>query len=163
MEAPVQFHKGSYLAATLPEQAPDGPFLVWVKNAAGFSQPIVLNRPEPWWCGPDTVHPGDVTRVFGRNLSRRPDFARGFVYLCKPGQQGIWVKPPKGGKYSLWFEVPDSLEPGNYEVWVHAGQGGAWGWGGPIPLHVKAPREGPPAPMTAWPQRHRQPASRGAG
>ena len=144
----VQFHTGAYLAATLPEQAPDGPFLIWVKNAAGSSQPIVLNKPEPWWCGPDTVRPGEITRVFGRNLSRRPDFARRFVYLCKPGQQGVWVtKPPQGGKYSLSFAVPDSLAPGSYEVWVHAGQGGAWGWGGPIPLHVRVPEKAQPAPV----------------
>jgi hypothetical protein len=83
--------RGAYLSATLPEQAPDGLFLVWARNSAGFSRPVVLNKPEPWWCGPAPVRPGDITRVFGRNLSRRPDFARGFVYVCKPGQQGVWA------------------------------------------------------------------------
>jgi len=107
----VQLHKGAYLSATLPEQAPDGLFLVQARNSAGFSQPVVLNKPEPWWCGPDTVRRGEITRVFGRNLSRRPDFARGFVYVCKPGQQGVWAKLPQCGKYSLSFVVPDSLAP----------------------------------------------------
>jgi hypothetical protein len=145
----VQLHKGSYLAATLPEQAPDGVFLVWARNAAGLSRPVVLNQPEPWWCGPDTVHPGDIARVFGRSLSRRPDFARGFVYICKPGQQGVWAaeEPPQGSKHSLWFGVPDSLTPGTYELWVHAGQGGTWGWGGPVPLHVVAPEKARPEPV----------------
>ena len=92
----VQYRKGAYLAATLPEQAPDGPFLVWVRNASGFSPPIVLNRPEPWWCGPDTVHPGESAGVYGRNLARRPDFARGFVYLCKPREAGSLGRPSKG-------------------------------------------------------------------
>ncbi len=143
----VQLHKGSYLSATLPEEAPDGVFLVWARNSAGFSRPVVLNKPEPWWCGPDTVRPGDLTRVFGRDLARRPDFARGFVYVCKRGQQGVWVKPLECGKYSLSFEVPTSLAPGNYEIWIHAGQGGAWGWGGPLPLHVRAPEKPRPAPV----------------
>ena len=155
----VQLHTGSYLSATLPEEAPDGLFLVWARNSAGYSRPVVLNKPEPWWCGPDTVHPGEATRVFGRNLARRPDFARGFVYLRKPGKQGVWADLAKCSKYSLSFEVPDSLEPGTYELWVHAGQGGAWGWGGPIPLHVKAPEKPSWRPVYLGPERHRQPAS----
>ncbi len=147
----VQIHTGSYLAATLPESAPDGVFLVWARNAAGYSRPIVLNKPEPWWCGPDTVTPGEVSRAFGRNLARRPDFARGFLYLRKPGQQGGWVKPPECGKFSMWFEVPDAVDPGTYELWVHAGQGGAWGWGGPITLHVKAVDKLPLGPKSLGP------------
>ena len=139
----VQLNTGTYLAATLPEGAPDGVFLVWARNAAGYSRPVVLNRPEPWWCGPDVVRPGQLTRVFGRNLARRPDFGRGYVYLRKPGQPGVWTRPPRSGKYSLVFVVPASLTPGTYEVWVHAGQGGNWGWGGPITLHVQAPEHAP--------------------
>ncbi len=135
----VQLHTGSYLAATLPEESPDGPFVLWARNPAGYSRPVVLNQPEPWWCGPDRVQPGKFTRVFGRNLSRRPDFARGFVYVCKPGQRGIWARALQGGKYSLSFKVPGLLDPGTHEVWVHAGQGGSWGWGGPVLLHVEAP------------------------
>ncbi len=118
---------GSYLSATLPEEAPDGVFLVWVRNAAGTSRPVVLNRSEPWWCGPNTVRPGESIRVFGRNLARRPDFGRGFAYLRKPGQPGGWVRVSGASRYSLVFDVPGSLEPGTYELWVHAGKGGAGG------------------------------------
>ena len=52
----VQFGTPHYLAATLPEKAHDGPFVVWVKNAAGCSAPIVLNAPQPWWCFPRRCH-----------------------------------------------------------------------------------------------------------
>ncbi len=143
----VQFHTGSYLSATLPEQAPDGVFLIWARNSSGNSRPVVVNRPEPWWCGPDVVRPGQLARVFGRNLARRPDFGRGYVYLRKPGQPGVWTRPPRSGRYSLAFVVPASLTPGTYEVWVHAGQGENWGWGGPITLHVEAPERAQPAPV----------------
>ena len=37
------------------------------------------------------------------------------------------------------------------KLWVHAGQGGAWGWGGPLSLHV-APEEAKPARVTLGPE-----------
>ena len=77
----LQFLDKNYLAATIPERAQDGPFMVWIKNTAGWSAPIILNAPDPWWCGPDIAHPGDTIRVFGRNLSRRPDQTTAFVYI----------------------------------------------------------------------------------
>ncbi len=141
----VQFLTNGYLAATLPEAAHDGPFLVWVKNQAGWSVPFVLNQPEPWWCGPDIAPAGAEVRVFGRNLSRRPDSARAFVYLCQKGKTGIWPDIVKPGKYAVTFRLPTDLSPGNYQVWVHAGAGGKFGWGGPVPLRVI------PAARSSWP------------
>lgn len=132
----VQFLTNGYLAATLPERAQEGVFLVWLKNAAGFSAPIVLNSPQPWWCGPDAVPAGGIVRVFGRGLARRPDFNHAFVYLAQPGRPGTWAKVIKAAKHSIAFRLPPGLEPGEYEVWAHAGSGGEWGWGGPVTLRV---------------------------
>ena len=132
----VQFLTNGYLAATLPERAQDGIFLVWLKNDAGLSPPIVLNAPQPWWCGPDVAAPGETVRVFGRNLSRRPDFSRAFVFLKPSGGSGVWANVLKPGKYSVSFGVPSDLKAGDYEVWLHAGTGGEWGWGGPVKLRV---------------------------
>ena len=144
----VQFLTGGYLAATLPDRAQDGPFVVWMKNTAGWSAPLVLNAPQPWWCGPDVAAPGEHVRVFGKNLARRPDFARAFVYLSRAGQPGIWAEVTRAGKYSVRFRVPEKLAAGDYEVWLHAGNGGDFGWGGPVKLRVAAPgdqRRNPPA------------------
>ena len=69
----VLFQTGNYLAATLPENPLTGVFLVWVKNAKGYSAPIVLNRPEPWWCRVEPTEPDEQPApphidVYGRNL-----------------------------------------------------------------------------------------------
>ena len=133
------FLTNGFLAATLPERAADGPFLVWARNEAGWSEPFVLNAPQPWWCGPDAASPGEQVLVFGRNVARRPDFARAFIYLCQPGKAGIWAVPTQSGKYQAAFRVPASCAPGDYEVWLHAGAGGEWGWGGPVRLRVTSP------------------------
>ncbi len=137
VQAKVQLATDTYLAFTLPQTAYDGPTVVAVKNAAGFSPPFVINAPKPWWCGPGVAAPGESVRVFGRNLSRRPDCRRAFVYLCAAGQPGRWVEPAEAGKYAVTFVLPSDLRPGRYEVWVHGGRGGAWGWGGPVRLAVQ--------------------------
>ncbi len=134
----TQFCTGEYLAATLPEKASDGPFAVWVRNDKGCSKPFVLNAPAPWWCGPDAAAPGESFRVFGRNLARRPDFSRAFLYLAQPGKPGRWLTVRSPGKYSLTASLPEKLDDGDYEIWVHAGVGGAYGWGGPAKLTVKS-------------------------
>ena len=144
----VQLATDRYLAATLPDRASDGPFVVAVKNRAGSSPPIVLNVPQPWWCGPDSAAPGEVVRVFGRNLSRRPDSQQAFVYVNKPGESGVWAKVVHSGKYTVAFRVPENLTPGPYEVWLHAGRGGLWGWGGPVKLWIEVLIT--PGPVTSF-------------
>jgi hypothetical protein len=143
----VQFQTGSYLAATLPEDAPDGPFVIWVRNDKGYSPPIVLNRPEPWWCrevreeGHYLNHTHGV-EVYGRNLARRPDFIHSFALLSQPGKPGVWLEQGSlrlaGQRLSVWFDLPSELASGNYELRLHAGVGGQWGWSQPVTLRIPA-------------------------
>ncbi len=141
--AAIQFAHEQVLAATLPEAAADGPFLVWAGNASGWSKPIRLNVPQPWWCGPDVASAGDAVRIFGRNLARSPEYTAAFVYLALPGQPGRWLNLEQSGKYSLTVRLPAQLELGTYDIWVHAGRGGEFGWGGPVKLRVQARRATP--------------------
>ncbi len=133
----VQFCDGRYLAFTLPESTNDGPFLVWIGNDKGWSRPIRLNVPDPWWCHPDTAEPGGRIRVFGRDLARRPDRSTAFVYLCREGEKGRWLEVEEAKKYTLTFRLPQDIAPGDYQIWVHAGKGGDFAWGGPLRLTVK--------------------------
>jgi len=136
----IQLAHAENLAATLPEIAEDGPFLIWAGNSSGWSRPIRLNVPQPWWCGPDVTSPGDTVRIFGRNLARRPEYLAAFVYLALSGQPGLWLNAEQTGKYSLTVRMPAQLEPGTYQIWVHAGRGGAFGWGGPVGIRVEEGR-----------------------
>ena len=125
------------LVAMLPEQCYDGPIVVWAKNPAGYSEPVVLNAPQPWWCQPEAAGPGDTVRIFGRNLAVRPDFARAIVCLGRAGMPAQPLKVVHAGKYQLHVELPQSLEPGQYQIWVHAGNGGEYGWGEPLSLTIR--------------------------
>jgi hypothetical protein len=132
----VHFSTGQMLAATLPERAYDGIFVVWVENDAGRSQPIVLNAPQPWWCYPRRIQAGETIRVFGRNLARRPHFGQAFLYLQSEAGPGRWLPVTKAEKYQVVGTIPEDVPAGRYRLWFHAGCGGVWGWGGPVNLEV---------------------------
>ncbi|MGQ9503458.1 MAG: hypothetical protein ACUVQR_00990, partial [Thermogutta sp.] len=132
----IQFATRQMMAATLPERAYDGIFLIWVENDVGRSQPIVLNAPQPWWCHPRRVEAGATVRVFGRNLARRPHFGQAFLYLESETGGGRWLPVVKAEKYQVVATIPEDVPPGQHRLWVHAGCGGDWGWGGPLALQL---------------------------
>jgi len=138
------------LIATLPERIYEGPVVVWAKNDAGYSAPIVLNAPQPWWCQPDVAAPGSVVRVFGRSLAQPPGRIRAFVYLAQPGKPGVWLRIVQADKYELRVALSEHLEPGEYQLWCHAGNGGEFGWGEPIPLQVAAAAARSPASVVSF-------------
>ena len=138
----VLFCTNGLLAATLPAKASDGLFLVRVTNSAGASAPVVLNRPEVWWCTPETVTPGGVVRVFGRNLAARPDADRAFAFVSRD-RRHTRCEIVEAGPYALALRLPAGLEAGAWELRVHAGSGGEWGWSDPLAMRVAAPPKAP--------------------
>ena len=135
----VQLATNGYLAVTVPDNAFDGPKVLTVKNAAGYSEPIVINAPQPWWCSPETAVPGMRVRLFGRNLACRPDGYKACIWLTATGQQARKLEVGHAGKYEAAFTLPADVKPGTYEIWLHGGRGGAWGWGSPLRLTVRKP------------------------
>lgn len=138
----IQIAQPGLLMATIPERAYDGPIVVWAVGKQSFSEPVVLNSPKPWWCSPDAARAGQSVRIFGRNLAQRPDFSRAWVCLTQadgtPTAANPWLKVLVREKYQLEVQLPGTLEPGTYQLWVHAGKGGRYGWGGPLAISVIA-------------------------
>jgi len=139
----VQLSTDSYLAATMPERSQDGLFLLWCGNDAGWSRPIRLNAPRLWWASPSAPSPGGTLRLFGRDLAQRPSRTQAHVWLSREGQQGRWLTCIKPGKFDLTMSLPADLSPGDYQVWVHAGMGGQYGWSEPLAITVAAAATAP--------------------
>ncbi len=137
-EAATPLVKPNYLAATLPDRSLDAPFLVWVRNQAGWSRPVRLNVPRPWWCWPKRPAAGDVLRIFGRDLARRPDHTTAFVYLAATDGKGRWLEPLGAEKYTASVRIPKETPAGKYQLWFHAGCGGRFGWGEPLEVEIAA-------------------------
>jgi len=130
----------------LPESLGPGVFAAQLKTARGGSATILLNRPEAWWCQGDagtTARPGGWVRVFGRCLGW-PNGARAkaaTIYLKGPASVALEAK---ADCYAAAAKAPENLPPGEYEVSVHSGFGGKWGWSNTLKIVVAKP-----AP---WPQ-----------
>ena len=87
---------------------------------------------------PTTASVGNTVSVFGRNLSNQNGTTNSWIYIQPPGYAGQWVTPTSVNPYQVSFTVP-SLSNGNYQVWVHNGHGGHYGWSGPLTLTVVSP------------------------
>jgi alpha-tubulin suppressor-like RCC1 family protein len=153
----IQRLDGLKAAITLPAGLPPwSTYFVWPKNSSGYGTPVAVNRTEAWWLGPDQASPGDTVSVYGRNLTHNSgssitgQTAQSWVYLQLPGAtagQGQWAQlvsasptdPDPVNPYQVQFTVPAGLSAGTYQVWIHNGHGGNYGWSGPLTLNVATP------------------------
>jgi hypothetical protein len=45
----------------------------------------------------------------------------------------------ESAKYQLRAQLPTQLATGSYQLWVHAGNGGQFGWSEPLEIDIVAP------------------------
>jgi polygalacturonase len=122
------------LPSSLP---PWSMYLIWPERGGTRGKAFAINRTEAWWLGPDNATAGTTISVYGRNLSRSNGNSTSFIYI-KPAQSaGQYVTPVSVNPFKVDFKVPD-LAAGSYEVWIHNGHGGRFGWGAPLTLRVLA-------------------------
>jgi polygalacturonase len=134
--ATFQELNGDRAVVTLPSGLPSNSmYLVWAENAAGASVPFAVNRTEAWWIGPNAASPGDTVSVYGQNLSSGN---QSWIYLQPSQGHGQWITPSAVNPYKVDFVIPNSLTAGSYQIWVHNGNGGQYGWSGPVTLTVQA-------------------------
>lgn len=128
------------LMASVPDDFPVGPYIVWVQNKNGFSAPILLNQCEALWIGPlgDSVPSGEVStkRVFGRNLHVPGTEASPSVFLAKPDGTTTALRVLSWNAYAVEVEIPADIAAGSYSIRVHNGLHGLLGWSRSLPLEA---------------------------
>ncbi|MEZ2211435.1 glycosyl hydrolase family 28-related protein [Sinorhizobium sp. CB7] len=112
-------------------------YLIWPERGGIRGKAFAINRTEAWWLGPDNAVAGTVISVYGRNLAKSNGTSRSFVYIKTAEGSGRYVSPISVNPFKVDFRIPE-LEAGSYEVWIHNGHGGRFGWSGPLPLKVLA-------------------------
>lgn len=127
-------------ALTLPANgAANAMYLVYPTNGTQLGRPLAINRTTARWVGPNQVAVGGTSAVFGVNLSQNHGTTTSFVYLKPQGTAaGQFVPVVSVNPYRVQFSVPAGTAPGTYELWVHNGHGGSFGWSGPLSLTVTA-------------------------
>ncbi len=134
----IQRLDGLKAAITLPTLLPAwSMYFIWPKNSNGYGSPVTINQTELWWLNPDDkVTRNERVSLYGRNLSHGGGTTASWIYVKPAGAAGQWVAPTSVNPYRVEFSVPASLSNGTYEVWVHNGHGGSYGWSGPLSLTV---------------------------
>lgn len=123
-----------------PEEQQQPFAFVWVKNETGFSKPVRTQTAAPFWLQRDTVPRGSIVGAFGVAMSEKPPIAR----IALRGQAGTVLLDPivaplppmTPDTRMIYFQVPENLPTGSYEVLFHNALGGAYGWSDPLPLTV---------------------------
>ena len=126
----------------LPQKLQPGVFVAWVHTADGWSQPLLLNQPVPWWVQGDSgtaATPGGWIRVSGTNLSwpmQQPSMPR-LALVSTTSNQLSWLEISERNAYSMKVSLPPDLSEGRYQVWVHNGLGGPNAWTGYLFIQVQ--------------------------
>ena len=137
-QARLQRLDGEKAIITLDASLPSwSMYLIWPGNDAGWGAPMAVNKTDAWWLGPDKAKRGATVSVFGRNLAHGnvEGTSNSHVYIKSiSGSSSQWASVTKVNPYRVDFTVPSSLSNGEYEVWMHNGHGGDYGWSEPLKL-----------------------------
>lgn len=114
-------------------------YFVYPGVTGDWGRPFAINRTEARWLGPDRIEAGGATAAYGVNLSKNHGTTTSFVYMKPVGSfAGQFLTPTAVNPYRVAFQVPANATAGSYEIWVHNGHGGRFGWSGPLTLTVQA-------------------------
>ena len=133
------------------KRAADGVSVMWLKNEAGFSKPMIANRPEIWNQSLREVCPGARVSFYGINFGLPIKFTDGTHF----SKLGVAKNTKTGEMFSLEgleepsyqsdvqqhiaeYKIPDDIPAGEYNVYVHTGKCGRFGWSEPAKLTIKA-------------------------
>lgn len=131
------------------KRIPKGTGIFWLKNDAGFSKPMIANRPEIWNTSFDKIRRGDHIMAFGDKFGFPTSFndgthwsKRGAVKSTETGKVYSLEGVEETGylydcfRYIAEFNVPEDIPAGKYEFSVHSGMCGKFGWSKPVEIEI---------------------------
>jgi hypothetical protein len=120
--------------------------VLWVKAGEAVSRPAAFGFPQLWWVHPDTAAPGQDIRVFGKWLISNPYRPVSYAFLVPKGG-GAPVQAEVGLGRNPYYErtvrLPADLPAGEYQLFLHNGAGGPYGWSRPLAIQVARPQPWP--------------------
>jgi hypothetical protein len=127
--------------ATITAGKPYGMYLTWVVNSQGNSYPVRINAANVTWISKTEAVAGSSVSLYGSNLSYQNGESVSYVYLRPWGAPSSTPSVPAqvtvANPYKVTFTLPSNLTANtDYEVWLHNGHGGQYGWSGPQKIHI---------------------------
>src|SRR5579875_365284 len=119
------------IKALMPEKWTKGLYLFQLTGNAGTVHPPLVNRPEIWWVlgeNGSSSPPGGEVWVFGKNF-RLDETGRWEGRLVLHGKGRFYpLTVASVNPYAIKARLPENLSLGEYELFVHNGFGGKYGW-----------------------------------
>lgn len=134
---------GTSVKFVVPADMPLGIYACRVASEKGKSEPILINRPDPWWAqgdGGQGASPGGWVRIFGNCLSLSGGAPR-VLLVCGNAQVTPAISDSNG--YAIAVKLPPDCAEGEYQVFVHNGFGGPAGWSKPVTIAIAKPKPWP--------------------
>lgn len=126
-----------------------GTCIAWLENEAGCSVPSIANRPQIWNTSYDTFCPGEHIMVFGDAFGEAIVQGAGGTFNKKAAIKNIEtgetfdLLPAMGTcyrfdaeKYVNEYNVPEGIPNGKYNLYVHSGTCGKFGWSEPYEITI---------------------------
>lgn len=127
------FRSGNKALFVLPASIPSRAFIIaYPVTSAGTGYPLSINAPEIFtvncdsWGGP-TCEVDATCYLGGINLTNDDNPAKSWVYLQPGSGIGQYVPVFATAEGLVAFTVP-SVPLGTYQIWIHNGRGGRFGW-----------------------------------
>ena len=97
---------------------------IWVKNGSMLSKPVYLNRARAVSIEYDQIMPGQIFRIFGRNL-KFPGLNPRVRLVDEKTKTSLMAKFIDGDAYVMKLQAPAEIKTGiNYKIYVSNGNGG---------------------------------------
>jgi hypothetical protein len=124
--------QNNMIQGTLPAAIPADVYVVWVGTAAGWSQPLYINRAEVFWSNAPgmEIYPGQTVGIVGRNfLNPTTGSVSGLVVKLLPtgGGTPLTAAVTNSNGYAVTFTVPAVTANTTYTVQMTNGAGGIYG------------------------------------
>jgi len=141
---------------TITFKVPGGQYRAWiaqVKNSLGESNRYVFNVAQPKWLSSDKVSAGKILRIFGEGLigidaysKGAPDEPVSYGGYVDAHKAAVVIKDGfgkyrelqimKASSYDIHVKIPEDMNTGVYEIYVHNGYGGRLGWSKPLTIEI---------------------------
>ena len=116
-------------------------YIVWVEGADGkISAPVRVNAPKLTWTSATKVASGGELRIYGKFLTTNNldgENAQSNVFLTD-GSTYYTATVTEATPYRVTVILPTALANGNYNVFVHNGHGGDYGWSNGISIEINS-------------------------
>jgi len=117
--------------------------VIWLEGAGGFSEPYLINAAKPFWISHEKAEPGDVLHVYGFSL--RAKYRECRIALKNSGKTvfASHIVPARSPRTPdprlVYFMIPNDAPVGRYEIYIHNGCGGEYGWSKAGDVQVTSP------------------------